>query len=118
MESPHDANALPLSPITRTIQAVNLTKFRVWVVCMTFVLVIVTLLFMVLLLSNSVSCDLGRGPLKLCVQSHVGFELLVDIALVSAPPQGTGQPPFLLKLSPSCFSGLRCVALARESGLT
>jgi hypothetical protein len=30
-ESPHDANALALNPITRTIQAANLTKFRIWV---------------------------------------------------------------------------------------
>ena len=29
-ESPHDANAVPLTPIARTMQA-NLTKFRVWV---------------------------------------------------------------------------------------
>src|SRR5216684_2837503 len=30
-ESPHDANALALSPTARTMQAANLTKFRVWV---------------------------------------------------------------------------------------
>ena len=30
-ESPHDdANALPLSPIARTMQAANLTTFRIW----------------------------------------------------------------------------------------
>ena len=38
-ESPHDADALTLSPTTRTMHAANLTKFRVWIDFIMFLLV-------------------------------------------------------------------------------
>jgi hypothetical protein len=38
-ESPHDASALALSPTTSNMHAANLTKFRVWIDFIMFLLV-------------------------------------------------------------------------------